>query len=88
MVRSATPSCSSVRSAAPPLDMVCPTALEMLDRFEAAGEFHYEAEGLPNYSGYGTGYRMVKSYLEASRITATRAIDIPWQMIIQGSSWL
>lgn len=54
----------------------------------AAAEFHYEPKGLPNYIGYGVGYRIVRSYLEATGKTATEATYIPWREIADGSPWL
>jgi uncharacterized protein YjaZ len=54
----------------------------------AAKEFHYEAKGLPDYIGYGIGYRIVKSYLASTGKTATEATYIPWREIIAGSTWL
>lgn len=54
----------------------------------AAEEFHYEAKGLPNYIGYGMGYRVVRSYLETSGRSATEATYVPWQEIAEGSACL
>lgn len=54
----------------------------------AAADFHYEPKGLPDYIGYGMGYRIVKSYLEAAGVTATEATYTPWREIADGSPWL
>ena len=54
----------------------------------AAEDFHYEAKGLPNYIGYGMGYRIVRSYLESTGTTATEATYVPWQEIVEGAPWL
>ncbi|HWV35391.1 MAG TPA: DUF2268 domain-containing putative Zn-dependent protease [Thermomicrobiales bacterium] len=54
----------------------------------AAAAFHYEAQGLPNYIGYGMGYRIVRSYLESTGKTATEATYIPWREIVDGAAWL
>jgi uncharacterized protein YjaZ len=54
----------------------------------AAEEFHYEAKGLPNYIGYGMGYRVVRSYLEASGATPAEATYVPWREIAEGAPWL
>ena len=54
----------------------------------AAQEFHYEAKGLPDYIGYGMGYRIVQSYLEATGLSAVEATWKPWREIVAGSSWL
>lgn len=54
----------------------------------AAVDFHYEAKGLPNYIGYGMGYRVVKSYLEATGMTPTEATYLPWREIAEGAPWL
>jgi len=54
----------------------------------AAAEFHYEPTGLPDYIGYGMGYRIVKSFLEATGRTATEASYLPWREIVAGAGWL
>jgi uncharacterized protein YjaZ len=54
----------------------------------AAEEFHYEPKGLPNYIGYGMGYRVVKSYIEATGRNPTEATYVPWREIAEGSPWL
>lgn len=54
----------------------------------AAEEFHYEKKGLPDYIGYGMGYRVVKSYLETTGLTATETTYMPWREIVAGSPWL
>lgn len=54
----------------------------------AATEFHYEAKGLPDYIGYGMGYRVVTSFLEATGTAATEATYVPWKKIAAGSPWL
>jgi uncharacterized protein YjaZ len=54
----------------------------------AAADFHYEPKGLPNYIGYGMGYRIVKSYLESTGTSATEATYIPWQDIVRDAPWL
>jgi len=54
----------------------------------AAEQFHYEAKGLPNYIGYGIGYQVVKSFLEATGTGATEATYMPWKEITKGSPWL
>jgi uncharacterized protein YjaZ len=53
-----------------------------------AEEFHYEAKGLPDYIGYGIGYRVVTSFLESTGKTAIEATYLPWREIIAGSTWL
>lgn len=54
----------------------------------AAEQFHYEAKGLPNYIGYGMSYRVVKSFVEATGISATEATYMPWKEIAERSPWL
>jgi uncharacterized protein YjaZ len=54
----------------------------------AAEDFHYEPKGLPNYIGYGMGYRVVQSYLEATGVTPTEATYVPWREIAEGAPWL
>lgn len=54
----------------------------------AAEGFHYEAKGLPDYIGYGMGYRVVRSFLASTGITATEATYLPWREIAGGSRWL
>jgi len=54
----------------------------------AAAEFHYEAKGLPDYIGYGMGYRVVRSYLDATGTSAVAATYLPWREIATNSPWL
>lgn len=54
----------------------------------AATEFHYEAKGLPDYIGYGMGYRIVRSFLESTGTSATDATYIPWRQIVANAPWL
>ena len=54
----------------------------------AAADFHYEAKGLPNYIGYGMGYRVVRSYLDATGATPAEATYVSWREIAEGAPWL
>lgn len=54
----------------------------------AADSFQYEKKGLPDYIGYGMSYRIVKSFLESSGVSATEATYLPWKQIIDGAPWL
>jgi uncharacterized protein YjaZ len=54
----------------------------------AAAEFHYETKSLPDFIGYGMGYRIVRSFLDATGTSAVDATYLPWREIADGSPWL
>lgn len=54
----------------------------------ASADFHYEEKRLPDYIGYGMGYRVVRSYLEATGTTPVEATYVPWREIAKGAPWL
>lgn len=54
----------------------------------AAASSGYEPVGLPDFIGYTAGYRLVRSYLDATGLTAAEASWKPWREIVAGSPWL
>lgn len=48
----------------------------------------YEPIGLPDFIGYTAGYRLVRSYLDATGLTAVEASWKPWREIVAGSPWI
>ncbi|WP_199616658.1 DUF2268 domain-containing protein [Paenibacillus alkalitolerans] len=43
--------------------------------------------GLPPYSGYSVGYRMVNEYLRRSGKSAAEATYVPWREVVEGSCY-
>jgi uncharacterized protein YjaZ len=51
----------------------------------AAQTSGYTAQGLPDFAGYGMGYRVVMAYLERTGRTAAEATYTPWREVVEES---
>ena len=53
----------------------------------AAEKFHYPKMNIPDFAGYTLGFELVNAYLKRTNTTATKATYVPWQEIIEASSY-
>ena len=53
----------------------------------AADKFRYAKQGVPDFSGYTLGFELVQAYLAKTGKTAAEATYLPWQEIVDGSSY-
>ena len=50
-----------------------------------AAQWGYPARGIPDFAGYGVGYRTVRAFLVRTGATVVEATYLPWREIARGS---